>query len=323
MEPIPKEIIVAPEEAGKRIDVLIRDRVDGLSRAQIRRQIEKGRLLRNGRPVRKGETAVEGDRLDLGAFQAAGGVRPAPPDEADRLRILYEDDDVIVVDKEAGLPTLPRDDEETGALACRLVARHGKLAGVGAPLEGGLVHRLDTDTSGLLVAARHAAAYRFLRDQWRWRRVDKEYVALVAGEIPRAFTASTPIAHHRTSARRMIADPSGRSAETLIRPLHGATTATLVVASLREGRRHQIRVHLAEAGYVVLGDELYGKDMATESPRLMLHAARIRFTARPDGEPIKVVSEPLNDFVLEVKRKLGARAVDAMRTYLRRGSPER
>lgn len=322
----PKEIEVSPDEGGTRLDLFLRGRLPGTSRAWWKTRIEEGRVLRNGRPAKKSDSVAAGDTIDLTrvAPAEAAAVRPTGAGE---LVVLYEDESVVVVEKEAGLPTLPRDGEDTNALACRLAARYPELRSVGKPLEAGLLHRLDKGTSGLLVAARDGETYARLREQWRWRRVEKEYVALVAGAVERPFTVLLPIAHHPRSGKRMIAG-EGRTAETRVRPVHRGERCSVVVADLREGRRHQIRVHLAESEHPVIGDPLYGrvregKKRGEDGPRLMLHAYSLRFRADREGNPVHVLSLPPEDFTGEVRRRLGEKGVEVMLRDLSRGRPAR
>lgn len=172
MDSFPREIVVGRDEGNIRVDLFLRARLPGASRALLRREIGAGHILRNGRPIRKGDLLKEGDRLDLRSFDMETDVRIAPdPDSA--LLVLHENADILVIAKEPGLPTLPRDRSDTHALACRLVARYPELADLGPPFEAGLLHRLDTETSGILVAARTRGAFALLRDQWRWKRVEK------------------------------------------------------------------------------------------------------------------------------------------------------
>ncbi|MBN1826459.1 MAG: RluA family pseudouridine synthase [Candidatus Eisenbacteria bacterium] len=306
-----EEIRVSAVEAGRRIDVLLRERFPGVGRARWKEEIAAGRVLRNDRPVRKGEIAREGDRIFLVPPDAVPSIAPDPEGP---LTVLYEDEASLVVEKEAGLPTLPRNGRDRGALACRVAARYPETATVGRPLEAGLVHRLDTGTSGLLVAARTETAYVLLRDQWRARRVRKEYLALAEGRIVRPFTADAPIGHHPGSARRMIAGAGGRAAETRFEPLYAASGRTLLWAELREGRRHQIRVHLAAAGHPVAGDPLYGSG---GGGRMMLHAARVRFISPAgDGVSVNAISDPPADFRERLAAEAGEEAFEFMESRL-------
>lgn len=320
--PIPAEIVVPGGADGARLDIFLRDHLSGFSRAWVKGQLERGRVFRNGRAAKKGDVLAAGDRIDLSRFRPPGGVHPAPPGAPEAV-VLAEDEAFVAVVKDAGLPTLPRDDEDTDALACRLAARFPELATVGGPLEAGLAHRLDTGTSGVMIAARTAEAYDHLRDQWRLRRVEKRYVALVAGDVSAGFAVALPIGHHRSSAKRMVAG-EGLPAETRIEPIARGARETVVLALLREGRRHQIRVHLAEAGHPVAGDPLYGRAAGaerTDAPRLMLHAYSLRFRPSPDRQPVLVVSDPPEDFIAVVRDRLGEEGAGAMLRGLRSVPP--
>jgi 23S rRNA pseudouridine1911/1915/1917 synthase len=194
---------------------------------------------------------------------------------------------------------------------------------LGPPFEAGLLHRLDTETSGILVAARTRGAFALLRDQWRWKRVEKVYLALVDGEARGSFTMLVPIGHHPKSRKRMVTGGGGRSAETRFRTLYATRRASLLVANLREGRRHQIRVHLAAAGHPIVGDRLYARGKKGSAPRLLLHAWRLRFPLRPGEAPIDVACPPPADFEDAVARMLGEGALRALRKTLRGPSRRR
>ncbi len=317
MDSIPLTLVAAEADQGVRVDVFLRDRLLGCSRAILRREIEKGHVLRNGRPIRKGDLLRAGDRIDLRALCLVEET-PIAPDPSGPLVVLLETPDLVVVSKEAGLPTLPKNESDTRALACRLVARYPELLRVGPPFEAGLLHRLDTETSGLLAAARTRESYDALRDQWRWRRVEKVYLALVEGEARGSFTMLMPIAHHPKSRKKMAVSKKGRSAETRCRSLITARRSSLVLVHLREGRRHQIRVHLASAGHPVRNDTLYSK-RGTRGGRLMLHALRLRFRLCEGGERFDVVDPLPAGFVEIVERELGPNAVRALRIRPRGG----
>ncbi|MFH1680826.1 MAG: RluA family pseudouridine synthase [Candidatus Eisenbacteria bacterium] len=321
MDPFPSEIVVGEPGDGVRLDLFLRGRFPSCSRAHLRGEIEKGHVIRNGRPARKGDLLRAGDRIDLRSFRAPEET-PIAPDPSGELAVLHEDSRLVVVSKEAGLPTLPRDETDTNALACRLVARYPELLRVGPPFEAGLLHRLDTETSGLLVAARTPESYRLLRDQWRWRRVLKFYLALVEGEARGSFTMLLPIAHHPKSRKRMTVGEEGRSAETRCRSLFAARRSSLLLVNLREGRRHQIRVHLAAAGHPVWNDPLYSKRGKRRGGRLMLHALRLRFRPREGDERIDIVDPPPPAFAGILRGVLGDGAIRALQRALRVRPPE-
>ncbi len=321
-EPLPNRFLVEAESAGTRIDVFLRDRLPGTSRAIIRDEISAGRVLVHGRSVSKSRVVREGEEIDLTSFRDRRGEAILPDPEGE-LRVIHEDARFVVVEKEAGLPTLPKDAEDRNALACRLASRYPETVGVSRPLEAGLVHRLDTETSGLLVAARDVETWQAFRAEWKFRRVQKEYLALVRGEVRKSFTILHPIAHHPRSARRMIISPEGKSAESRVLAMRPGRKWSLVSVSLREGRRHQIRVHLAEAEHPVAGDPIYGEGPEKDRvPRLMLHASWLKFRTDVGARPTGFVSAPPADLTGMIRKRLGDAGIEAMEHYLE-GLPRR
>lgn len=313
--PLPDLLVVDAAGAGKRIDVFLRDRLTGTSRTIIREEIAAGRVLMSGQRLAKSRILREGEEIDLADFRDRRGEE-IRPDREGVLRVIDERKRFVVVDKEAGLPTLPKDAEETAALACRLVAKYPELAGVGGRFEAGLVHRLDSGTSGLLVAARDEETWRRLRGEWKLRRVEKEYFALVRGVVKKSFTILKSIAHHPRSARRMIISPTGKSAESRVVPVYSRTKWSLVSVSLREGRRHQIRLHLADIDFPVAGDPVYGEGPEKDRvPRLMLHALWLKFRPGEGEAPLGFISPPPDDFVEAIGKRLGQDGVEAMKSY--------
>ena len=199
-------------------------------------------------------------------------------------RIVHKDDSIIVVDKPAGMPAVSLEKKEGGTLTSWLIGKFPALCNLEkGELEAGLVHRLDNDTSGLMIAARTAEAYRSLRKQFDDGRVDKEYVALVVGNPAAKGTINTPIAHHPRKKKKMIASPDGRPAETRFKVIKrfGSKYALLQV-KIKTGVRHQIRVHLASIGFPLAGDSLYRNPKKRSEDTLdlnrhFLHAAGLGF----------------------------------------------
>jgi 23S rRNA pseudouridine1911/1915/1917 synthase len=216
--------------------------------------------------------------------------RPVPQPELP-IRIVHADAHVVVADKPAGMPSHPLEPGEQGTAANALVGRFPELASVGpSPREGGLVHRLDTDTSGLLLAARTEAAHAMLRAQFSARTVEKGYLALVGGEIHAGGEIALPLLHDPRDPRRMQAasDPDyaaahgARPALTRFVPLERKGGFTLLDVEIPTGVMHQIRAHLAFIGHPLAGDALYGGPQLPGLSRHFLHAARLAF-AHPDG----------------------------------------
>lgn len=285
---------------GLRLDRFLAAHTGARTRRQTAAIIAAGAVRVNGRAARKGDRLQRGDVVEIDPCAHGDERPPAEPDLA--LRILVEDDAVIAVDKPAGLPSVALTSHDRGTVANFLVAHAPETATAGhSPLEAGLAHRLDTGTSGVLLAARSAAAWCALRAQFTQRTVRKHYLAWVDGDVATAGVRREPIAHHprRPSAMVVCPDPAraralrARPALTRYRPLARRGHATLLAVEISTGVRHQIRVHLAHAGHPVCGDSLYGGSAA---PRLMLHAAALTLRHPIDGRPLSINSPPPGDF---------------------------
>lgn len=294
--------MVADSEGG-RLDRFLVHHLSGCSRRQARLAIDAGAVLVNGRPGRKGQAVQSGDVVCADRTACAGTLTG----QADlELPILYADAALIAVDKPAGMPTVALRADDRGTVANYLLAAYPELRGIGASaFECGLAHRLDTATSGVLVAGRTAEAWRHLRAQFRRRQIDKLYLAVVAGEVLCPGTLRLPIAHQPRRRRRMCVcrqpeqavNLGARPAITRYRPLRRLRGATLLAIRIPTGVRHQIRVHLASFGHPLLGDTLYGDASAAgASPRLLLHAARLGLAHPIDGRRVIVRSQLPADF---------------------------
>src|SRR5262245_6686225 len=287
MPPSPPGTFVTLTCSGpSRLDRFVQGALAGLSRRVVRRLIAEGVVRVNDEPARKGGLLRAGDRVALPALVPA--VCPEPGLD---LPVVHEDPVLIAIDKPGGMRGHALDPRETGTAAAFLVARYPELARVGDPLAPGLVHRLDTGTSGLLLAARTSAAYLAVRSAMRERTVEKRYLAVVLG-TPHDVRMNTALAHDPHDRRRMIPAPPGARAwpaETTIEVLTTRGPRTLLAATLRTGVTHQIRAHLALLGHPVLGDRLYGSP-AAELPdgRHALHAATIELPHPADGHHIRL-----------------------------------
>jgi 23S rRNA pseudouridine1911/1915/1917 synthase len=248
-------------------------------------------VLVDGAPRPKRHLLAEGETVE---------ARPAPPapselvPEAVPMTVRYEDEHLLVVDKPAGVVTHPSAGHTSGTLVHGLLAR--EIAGGGDPTRPGIVHRLDRDTSGLLVVARSERAHRRLQRMLRERLVDRRYLVLVHGAPPPALTIDRPIGRDRRVRTRMsVAAPEGREAVTHLRLLERLGPVSLMEARLETGRTHQIRVHLESVGHPVVGDRVYGRRPDTLGlDRQFLHSARLAFPHPLTGEPVEVES-PLPD----------------------------
>ncbi len=284
--------IVVPEAAaGNRVDRIVAD-VTGLSRSYVQKLISAGHLTHDERPLRASDVVAGGERLEL--FVPAVTPLELTP-ETIELSIAYEDDDLLIVDKPAGLVVHPAPGHDSGTLVHALLGRgtaYGGIAGVQRP---GIVHRLDRDTSGLLMVAKHDAAQASLMAQLKARRVKKTYLALVHGSVAAAVgRIEAPIGRDPKHRTRMAVVPDGRPAVTGYRVRERFPGWTLLECDLVTGRTHQIRVHLAAIGHPVAGDPVYGTGTSRRGPgglgRLFLHAWRLELAAPSDGHLIRVTA---------------------------------
>jgi 23S rRNA pseudouridine1911/1915/1917 synthase len=262
-----------------RLDACVRALAPELSRRLVRSLVAEGAVRVNGRPARKGDRVGEGDVVELPA------IAPLAPDPDVALAILYEDDAVVAVDKPGGMPAHALDPRQRGTLAGALLARHPELAHVGDPLAAGLVHRLDTGTSGVLLAARTADVHRALRAAFRRHEVTKRYAAIVAG-LPRAgMRVDVALAHDPGDRRRMrVARAGDRTwpARTVVGRVEAHGALALVDVEIETGVTHQVRVHLAHLGHPIVGDVLYGgpSEPALAAGRHALHARLLAVPSR-------------------------------------------
>jgi 23S rRNA pseudouridine1911/1915/1917 synthase len=291
-----------PGEEGARLDRLLAHRFADLSRTRLKRLIEEGRVVQNGIAVRDPSQRVRPGQTFVVLFpevaQAAPAAQPLP------LDIRFEDDHLIVVDKPAGLVVHPAPGNPDGTLVNALIAHCGaSLAGIGGERRPGIVHRLDKDTSGLMVVAKTEAAHRVLSRDFAARRIDRAYAAFVWGvPCPAAGDIAGNIGRSAVDRKKMavVGDNRGRPALTRYRVqrVFGGMAA-LLECRLATGRTHQIRVHLAHRGHAVIGDPVYGTRAGRAAmrsgvaaawiatfPRQALHARRLGFAHPANGRPL-------------------------------------
>lgn len=281
-----------PEEVGLRIDIVLAERAK-VTRTLAQRAIKNGEVTVSGGTVRPSYRLEEGDRVD--------GVVPEPvfaaPEAEDiPVNVRYSDDRVIVISKPAGLVTHPASGHHTGTLVNALLNMGEPLAASGSTRPG-IVHRLDKDTSGLLLVAKDDDAQAFLVEELRARRISRRYIALVRGVpgSPRG-TIEAPIGRHPTRRQQMAVVTGGRPSVTHYEVLDGTDTMSLLEVTLETGRTHQIRVHLKHLGHPVMGDRTYGgvseasKTLGLDRP--FLHAWKLAFPHPGDGRTTEV-SDPL------------------------------
>ncbi len=277
-----RRVEAGPDDAGKRLDVFLAQRFPDLSRSQIQRLIHSGLVTVEG--VVKPEPSFR-IRPGIGVTIT---VPPPPPSELRPqpipLRVVYADEDVIVVDKPPGLVVHPAPGHPENTLVNALLAQFPDLALAGG-LRPGIVHRLDKETSGLMVVARNERAKRSLIEQIKARKVLKLYLALVWGcPEPPEGTISDPIGRHPIHRKKMWVVPWGRPAITHYRVLRRAGPFCLVEVRLETGRTHQIRVHFAHTGHPVAGDSAYSRPRKPSPPRQFLHAWKLGFFLPSSGQ---------------------------------------
>ena len=278
-------VMPVPESAvGTRADRFVAD-ASGLSRSYVQRLITEGRLTSAGAAIKANAVLHAGDELELDVPD----IRPLELEAEDiPLTVVYEDDDLLIIDKPAGLVVHPAPGHAGGTLVNALLARRGSFGGIAGVARPGIVHRLDRDTSGLIMVARNDVAQAHLMAQLKGRRVKKTYLALVQGSVGAAVgRIEAPIGRDPRHRTRMAVVADGRPSVTGYRVRERFEGWTLLEVDLVTGRTHQIRVHLAAIGHPVAGDPVYATGLARRGPegleRLFLHAWRLELMA-PGGD---------------------------------------
>ena len=295
---------VHAQESGERIDALLAH--SGYTRSAAARLIAAGQVTREGKPVKKSDIAHEGD-----AFLVAEEEAPAEtgtPAQDMPLDIVFEDDDVIVVNKPRGLVVHPAPGHPDGTLVNALLYHCGdSLSGIGGELRPGIVHRIDRDTSGLLIVAKNDFAHQSLSAQLADRSLSRVYEAVVHGRFREdSGTVDAPIGRHPVDRKRMaVTEKNSRRAVTHWEVIERYAAFTHIRCKLETGRTHQIRVHMAHIGHPLLGDMVYGAGKPEKGLEgQCLHAKKLRFVHPRTGEHIELET-PLPEYFLEVLSHLG------------------
>lgn len=291
-----RRFIVEGEEAGLRLDIFLTRKEPSLTRSRIQKIVEEGLVNVNGRPAKASHKVHAGEEVEIAIPE------PEPIDalpERIPLDIMYEDRDVVVVNKPAGLVVHPAAGNKTGTLVNALLYHCGNLSGIGGKLRPGIVHRLDKDTTGVLVAAKTDRAHQSLAAQFKKHSIKRKYLALVHGAIKEeSGRIEAEIGRHATQRKKMsVTTRRGKRAVTRFKVMKRFDQFTLVELTLETGRTHQIRVHLSSINHPVVGDPLYGgtdrvaniKDPKTrkavkELKRQALHAAVLGFIHPETGK---------------------------------------
>lgn len=304
---------IGPDHTGERLDTYLASEIEGWSRARLQRLIENEDVLVNGKLCKPSHKLRENDEIEI---ELTAPSTPSFVPEEIPLDITHEDETLVVVNKPAGLVVHPAAGIQSGTLANALAYHFQKLPDGGAGVRPGIVHRLDRDTSGVLVVAKTEAALEHLSDQFRDRSVYKSYVALVHGRVnSESGQIDQPLARDPSNRTRMAVVRAGRSASSLYRVRRRFQRFTLLDVELKTGRTHQIRVHLAWLKHPVVGDETYGagRDNTIQSARLralirnlgrhFLHAEKLGFTHPETGELVEFNS-PLPPELTMVVREI-------------------
>jgi len=275
---------------GSRLDVLLSQGGE-LSRSRAAELIREGAVTVNGKPETKPACKPEAGAevlLDMPE------VRPARAEAQDiPLRVLYQDEHLAVVEKPCGMVVHPAAGNPDGTLVNALMYHLDHLSGIGGELRPGIVHRLDKDTSGLLLVAKDDATHQALSEALSRREMEKHYYAVVAGGMKEdEGVIDAPIARSHTDRKKMAVDPAGRPSRTEWRVVRRWSDRTLLDVHLITGRTHQIRVHMSSIHHPVLGDPIYGHKGMPKAPRLMLHAWSLSFTHPATGERMTFTALP-------------------------------
>lgn len=291
---------VPPELDGERLDKAVAV-LAGVSRAEARALLDAGAVTVEGRRAPARERVRAGQEVEIASVEP----RPVLVPEPLPLVVVFEDGDLVVVDKPPGVVVHPGAGAREGTLAARLLARYPEIEGVGEEGRWGIVHRLDRDTSGLLAVARTADAHEALTAALRRREVRRRYLALVAGVLDAPTgTIDAPLGPDPARPTRRRVTPTGKPARTHYREVSRWPAASLLEVTLETGRTHQIRVHLSAVGHPVVGDPVYGRPGAVSSPRIFLHASRLELAHPRTGEPL-VFESPLPADLAAVLAGLG------------------
>jgi len=296
------EYKIKTEEQGIRIDKIISN-IEELSRTSIQRMIDEGYILVNGNKVKTSYKVIEGDTIT---------IQDEEPQESDLvpqdipLNIIYEDDDILIINKEKGMVVHPGAGNPDGTLVNAIMAKcKDSLSGIGGKIRPGVVHRIDKDTSGLVIIAKNDKTHIDISEQIKNREVEKTYLALVRGNIKEnEATINMPIGRSTKDRKKMAVDKKGKEAITEFKVLERYEGFTYIEVKIKTGRTHQIRVHMAEIGYPIVGDEVYSNGRNPFNVKgQMLHAAKLGFI-HPTTKEKLIFEAPLPEYFEKILQTL-------------------
>lgn len=291
-------VIITEENAGERLDTVLASIVPDTSRTDIQNRVKSGHITVNGQTVKPNYKVKEDDNIEL--LERENVEADIVPENLN-LDIVYEDDDVAVVNKDRGMVVHPAAGHASGTLVNGLMGQLDNLSGINGELRPGIVHRIDKDTSGLLMVAKHDVAHRHLVEQLVEKSVTRKYTALVHGVIPHNLgTIEAPIGRNPKERQDMAVVDDGKDAVTHFNVIERFENFTLVECVLETGRTHQIRVHMKYIGYPLAGDPKYGPRKTLEVGGQLLHAGVLGFT------------HPKTEKYMEFKKELPAYFTDVI-----------
>lgn len=298
-----KNVIVNENDKGKRLDIYIAENFNELSRTMIKKLIESNNILVNDKSEKVSYKVQANDNISIDVPEAKETKLKA---QEIPLDIIYEDSDIIVVNKPKGMVVHPANGNPDGTLVNAILSIcKNSLSGIGGELRPGIVHRLDKDTSGLIIVAKNDKAHINMSEQIKERNVKKTYIALVRGNVPEEeATINMPIGRSTKDRKKMAVTKNGKQAITHFKVLKRYSKYTLLEIKIETGRTHQIRVHMAEIGYPVVGDAVYSKgknEFGIEGQ--MLHAYKLEFM-HPITNKHMELTAPLPQYFEEILKKL-------------------
>lgn len=283
-------------EHPERLDQFLARKLPEFSRARLAELIDSGKVLVDGMPDKRSCKLKEGQRVVLSELPQDRPAHDLTPADIP-LVVVYEDEHMLVVNKPRGLATHPAPSLKAPSLVNALLARGQELSGAGGTFRPGIVHRLDKDTTGLIVVAKSDSVHLALAKQFEKKSAERRYVAILEGELANArLTIDAPLARDPRNRFRMAVDPRGKPAVTHLKRLAEIDEGTLAAARLETGRTHQIRAHCKAVGHPVLGDPIYGSAKGTGTS-MQLHAAYLAFDHPATGNRVEFFCRPPEDFL--------------------------
>jgi len=275
-----------------RIDLFVSTNTS-YSRSQVSKLISKGMIKKNGSPALKAsEKITNNDEIKITELKFDSGIRPVKLN----LDIRYEDEDIVVLSKDEGIIVHPSDTYKGKTLVSGIIEKYPEIANVGENQRPGIVHRLDKETSGLMVIAKKNESYENLKSKFKCREIEKEYVAIVKGPIKNKGIIEAPIGRHPTNKIKRALIDSGKNAYTSYEKIDENNNISMLKVNILTGRTHQIRVHLSSIGCPIIGDNLYSNNKNNAS-RLYLHSIRIKFNHPSNNKEVEIQDNIPKEFI--------------------------